>query len=125
MKSDLDEIEAKEDELQAAMLSDDLAALDALLDEDLMFTGPDGTVASKADDLGARKAGVVKMSRINRLDRKVKVWGDTASVAVTVDLTGSFRGQPFQGRYAYTRLWRRRQGAWKVLAGQVAAVPGA
>lgn len=115
-------IEAREEELRLAMLSDDLAQLDGLLDDDLMFTGPDGTVASKADDLSARRAGVVTMSRIDVADRKIKVWGDWAAAAVAVDLVGAFQGQPFNGRYHYTRLWRRQAGIWKVMAGQVAQI---
>jgi Domain of unknown function (DUF4440) len=44
------ELEAR---IRAAQLGADVAALDALIDEDLLFTGPDGTLGTKAQDLAA------------------------------------------------------------------------
>src|SRR4029078_9352408 len=43
--------------LREAQLSPDVAALDVLLAEDLLFAGPDGRLATKSDDLKAHASG--------------------------------------------------------------------
>jgi hypothetical protein len=120
MPTPYEAIEAREEELRQAMLAGDVARLDGLLDPELMFTGPDGSMASKADDLAAHRAGVVKMTRMDLVNRHIKVWDGWAAAAVMVDLAGLFQGQPFEGRYGYTRFWRLTDGVWRVVAGQVA-----
>src|SRR5690606_37559149 len=47
------ELVALEARLRAAQLAADVAALDALIAEELLFTGPDGQLATKAQDLAA------------------------------------------------------------------------
>lgn len=54
------EIVALETRLRAAQLAADVAELDALIDEDLLFVGPDGRLASKAQDLAAHSSGAVR-----------------------------------------------------------------
>jgi hypothetical protein len=46
--------------LRAAQLDADVAALDALLDEALLFTGPNGMLATKQQDLSAHGSGAVR-----------------------------------------------------------------
>ena len=46
----VDSLLACEAALRQAQLGGDVAALDRLLDDTLMFTGPDGAVYGKADD---------------------------------------------------------------------------
>src|SRR3982750_4193895 len=48
-----DEIVALEARLRDAQLSADVEVLDKLIHEDLLFTGPDGQLATKAQDLEA------------------------------------------------------------------------
>jgi hypothetical protein len=55
------EIVALESRLRAAQLAADVAALDALIADELLFTGPDGELGTKGQDLytrvWAREAG--------------------------------------------------------------------
>lgn len=51
------EIAQLETELAQAMLHNDMATLDRLLSDDLMFTGPDGIVTDKAQDLALHRSG--------------------------------------------------------------------
>ena len=77
-----DPIEQLEAELRTAMLTDDLAALDRLIDDDLVFTGPDGGVASKADDLEMHRTSQIRMTRLDPSERRIIRRGDTAVVVV-------------------------------------------
>ncbi|WP_155629674.1 nuclear transport factor 2 family protein [Burkholderia territorii] len=58
-------IEPYEAALRAAMLTNDVDALDTLLDDHLVFTIPSGLIISKYDDLSAHRA---KLLRLDTLD---------------------------------------------------------
>ena len=62
------ELEAR---IRAAQLGADATALDALLADDLLFTGPDGAIGSKADDLAAHASGVVRF--VEHVPRELRV----------------------------------------------------
>jgi hypothetical protein len=50
-----DSLLACEAALRRAQLASDVAEIDRLVDEELVFTGPDGSVYSKTDDLAAHR----------------------------------------------------------------------
>jgi ketosteroid isomerase-like protein len=118
------EIVAMEAELRAAQLSSDVAALDELIDDDLLFTGPDGELASKADDLAAHREGLLRLSAHEPEEMRIRRVGeDVAVVALRTRLAGVFAGMPFSGTYRYTRVWVRSGGRWRIVAGHVSEVP--
>jgi ketosteroid isomerase-like protein len=120
------EIEALEDALRAAQLASDVAALDALIADELLFTGPDGALATKAQDLAAHRDGVIRFTAHEPEDLRVRrVGADVAVVALLTRLAVVVAGTPVEGRYRYTRVWAREGGIpWRIVAGHVSAVPG-
>ena len=120
-----DPILAAEAALREAMLANDVAALDRLLDDELLFTGIDGSLATKADDLAAHRARRLRVSRMEPLERRVlNVAPGVAVVSVLMDFSGTWDGAPSNARLRYTRVWRERDGTWRVVAGHLSAVPG-
>lgn len=119
-------IVAAEAKLRAAQLSADVATLDALIADDLLFTGPDGQLASKADDLAAHSSGVVRFRAHDPEELRVrKVGSDIGIVALRARLSVEVNGQLFSGTYRYTRVWARvEDGAWRVAGGHVSQVGG-
>ena len=118
------EIEALEAELRSAQLGADVPALDRLIAEDLLFTGPDGALATKADDLAAYRDGVMRVASHEPEALRVRrVGADVAVVALRARMTGSYAGVPFAGTAHYTRVWAREGGRWRIVAGQVAVAP--
>lgn len=78
--SDIDLTEtlhAAERRLQDAQLASDVSALTELLDDAVLFTGPDGNLYSKEDDLGAHRSGHQMLSRIEELELRLLVTGST------------------------------------------------
>ncbi|MEV7228260.1 nuclear transport factor 2 family protein [Polymorphospora sp. NPDC051019] len=63
--------------LQRAQLASDVAELDRLIDDRLVFTGPDGDLYSKQDDLRVHRSGRQSMTRVDEEDLAVLVAGDT------------------------------------------------
>lgn len=121
-----DDIAALEAELRAAQLGGDVAALDRLISDDLLFTGPDGALATKADDLAAYREGVMRVSAHEPEELRVRrVGADVALVALRTRMAGSYAGTPFSGIARYTRVWAREEGRWRIVGGHVSVVPTA
>jgi ketosteroid isomerase-like protein len=119
-----DEIVTLEAALRRAQLDADVAALDALIADELLFTGPDGQLGTKAQDLDAHRSGVVRFRahepeelRIRRVGRDVAITALRARLAVEVG------GTLVRGTYRYTRVWAREDGErWRVAGGHVSEV---
>src|SRR3546814_17780319 len=58
-------IEQYESALRSAMLTNDVDALDDLLDDDLVFTAPNGDVISKEADLSAHRTQLLRLDTLN------------------------------------------------------------
>lgn len=118
------ELEAR---IRAAQLAADVSALDALLAEDLLFTGPDGALGTKAQDLAAHGSGAVRFREHVPEELRVRrVGADVAVTALRARLAVEVGGTLVRGAYRYTRVWARESGdTWRVLGGHVSEVPDA
>ena len=120
--SDLHSVHSAELALREAQLAGDVAALDALIDEHLVFTGPDGMIYGKQDDLEAHRRGAIRITMLEPSDERVQDFGDIVVVTVRMEMRGSFNGASFAGPFRYTRVWQRRGQAWRIVAGHVSAI---
>lgn len=94
------EMVAREAELRAAQLAGDVAAMDRLIADGLLFTGP--------EELRVRHVG-----------------NDVAVTALRARLAVEVAGTLVRGTYRYTRVWARQDGGpWRVIGGHVSEVPG-
>ena len=118
-------IAALEEQLRAAQLASDVPALDRLISSDLLFTGPDGRLASKDDDLAAHREGVIRMHTHQPREMRMRRVGEgVVVVALLTRVAGEYAGQRFDGTVRYTRVWALEpDGAWRIVAGHVASVP--
>jgi ketosteroid isomerase-like protein len=119
-----DALRVAEAALRRAQLASDVAALDRLVDDALVFTGPDGAVYGKADDLEAHRNGTVRISRLEPSEERVQRFGSIAVVSVRMEMAGTFKGQAFAGPFRYTRVWCERPDGWRIVAGHVGGVVG-
>ena len=111
------EIEDAERRLRTASLSGDVAALDALLADDLVFTNQQGRVLDKHGDLELHRSGVLKIGALNFSDYKIESLGDDLVLAtLRADAQGLAGGEPFDAALRFTRLWRRDEGGWRIKA---------
>lgn len=115
-------IEPSEAALRAAMLANDIEALDTLLDDDLVFTVPTGQVISKEDDLAAHRAKLLRLDRLDVQETHACAIGEMILTTTKAMLAGHFGGTAFDGEFAYTRLWRRSHAGWRVVAGHASHV---
>jgi ketosteroid isomerase-like protein len=119
------EIVAAEAELRAAQLAADVAALDRLIADELLFTGPDGQLGTKAQDLDAHGSGVVRFREHEPDELRVRPVGpDVVVAALRARLAVEVAGTVVRGVYRYTRVWAREGGGpWRVVGGHVSEVP--
>jgi ketosteroid isomerase-like protein len=111
------DIQRIESQLLAAFKGNDLAALDALLHEDLRFNIPSGQTITKTMDLEAFRSGNVRIDQAVATDLSTQIFGDTAIVTVTVTLGGRYCGQSMDGEYRYLRVWKMIGGQLQVIGG--------
>ncbi|HEY4219378.1 MAG TPA: nuclear transport factor 2 family protein [Gemmatimonadaceae bacterium] len=112
-------------QLRAAQLRADVPALDALLADDLLFTGPDGTIGTKAQDLAAHGSGVIRFREHVPVELRVRRIGSTVAItALWARLVVEVAGTLVSGEYRYTRVWAREGSPdWRVVGGHVSAIP--
>lgn len=118
-----EELRAAERRLQAAQLAADADALDVLVDPRLLFTGPDGRLYTKQDDLDLQRSGRQRLTRVDEEDLQSVVEGDTGVTWFLGTLAGRVNGAEFTARLRYTRTWvRTTEHGWRLLAAHVSAV---
>jgi hypothetical protein len=116
------EILHMEERLRVAMLASNVPELDALIDEQLLFVGPDGNLYGKADDLELHRSGETQFTRIELDEMQIQQYENTAVVVVLANMAGSFKGQAFAGYNRYTRTWILSPEGWQIVSGSVCAV---
>ncbi|QEU26620.1 nuclear transport factor 2 family protein [Pseudomonas luteola] len=110
------EIKEAEEQLRQAMLASDVEALDRLLSSELIFTNHLGQCLGKEADLSAHRSGALSISCLEPSEQKIRLIGpDTAAVSVRVQIVGRYAGQPADGDFRFTRIWKRLSNAqWQV-----------
>ncbi|EDZ99151.1 conserved hypothetical protein [Burkholderia sp. H160] len=111
-----------EEALRSAMLANDVETLTDLLDDELVFTGPDGHVLSKADDLTVHRNRLLRLDQLNLYGVQIHRIGEMIMVTTKATLAGHFGSTPFDGEFAYTRLWRQSGANWRIVAGHASKI---
>ena len=117
-----DQILACEAELRNAQLTGDVAVLDRLLDDLLVFTNIDGTLSSKSDDLSLHRSGRLRITRMDPTDRQLLHLGATSVVSVRMNADAVMDGVAVTATLRYTRIWHRRPDGWRLVAGHMSTV---
>ena len=118
------EIVRLESRIRDAQLAADVEALDALIADELLFTGPTGEIATKAQDLAAHRTGAVRFRTHEPVELRIRrVGSDVAATNLSARLTLDVAGESVGGTYRYTRVWARASdGTWQVVGKHVSEV---
>jgi ketosteroid isomerase-like protein len=116
------EIENLEAELAEAMLENDIAMLDRLLSDDLVFSGPDGVIVNKSQDLALHQSGDIIFTTYEIDELLIQSYEPMAIAHVKVKLAGNFKGEDFAGDFRYLRIYLKQDEQWKIIGGQVTAI---
>lgn len=117
-----DPILIAEDALRTAMLAGDVATLDRLIDDELMFVSHLGRVVGKPEDLEMHRTRRLRLTSMTPSDRRIMRLGDTTVVTVRMHTTAIVDGVDVEETFRYTRVWHHRADGWKIVAGQMTIV---
>lgn len=108
------------DEMNAAMLKDDFAAMGRMYADDFVYVGTNGELQNKAERLASAKGSSWSFASLKRDLASVRVMGDTAVVVSHLTFTGKDRkdGQTFNGANRTTTTLAKRDGRWQAIASQ-------
>ena len=116
-------LEAADDAFFDALLKQDVPALEQALTEDFLIVDvASGGVHTRADFLGAVKAGMVTFQSIQRFheEARIRELGETGGVVVgrtQMGLTAS-DGTQIDAASRYTHVFRNEGGRWRLFSAQ-------
>jgi len=116
------DVEKLEDRLRCAMIASDVAELDFLISDRLVFVLQDGSLLTKRDDLDAHRTAKVRFITLSPSERQIQLYGSVAIVVVRMAVAGSYLGTPLSGDFRYTRVWHLSGEQAQVVAGHVSAI---
>jgi ketosteroid isomerase-like protein len=115
-------INLQEARLRQAILTGNVAELDALIAEELIFVGHLGQIITKEMDLDAYRSGKMRVDRLELSETEVRPMGEVVLVITRCSLAGSYDHEAFAGDFRYTRVWHRRDTGWQIVAGHCSAI---
>ncbi len=118
-----DEVTRAEKAWATAVTKGDLAALDRLLADGLIYTHSSGVIEDKSAYLGKLKAGTLKYESIEHEGVVVKAYGESAVLHCKARMKGVSDGQPFNTYAVMTHVWVRQGGVWRLAAHQSTRLP--
>ena len=121
------EIVALEAKIRDAQLAADIRSLEQMIAQELLFTGPDGQLGTRNQDLAAHASGVVRFRSHEPEELRIRRIGtDVAICALRTRLGVEVAGRLHNGTYRYTRVWAREEDqSWRVVGGHVSEIPAA
>lgn len=102
----------------AAVTSNDFAALDRILHDELIYAHSTGVVETKAQYIGRLRTGAQKYDSIVHEKITVKLHGEAAVAHSVVHMKGHSDKRPFDDRLMMMHLWVKRGGQWRLAAHQ-------
>ncbi|MCS0610186.1 nuclear transport factor 2 family protein [Massilia solisilvae] len=94
----------------------DVAGLERLIDPGFVLVHSDGRVQHKADYLDDLRSKSRVNGQIDNRDVAIREYGDTAVVNGVSVQSGVSNGQPWSGKFRFTRVWIKRGADWTIVS---------
>lgn len=112
------------DALYRAMIGHDIPALDALLDDDVVYVHSPGFAETKQQFLDGVRDGLYVYERVRPVDETITETADMAMVYTPLDFVGGPKGQDHPPVTLLTSLvWRRSGQGWRLLLRHATRMP--
>ena len=122
-QSAADEILRLDESRFAAMTRGDLAELNKILADDLVYTHSSGLVEGKKEFIASLQSGNLKYVSIQNEEKKARIYGTVALVNGRAKVTISARGQEQSFVLRYLDVYAKRDGKWQMVAWQSTRLP--
>jgi len=117
------DILALEEQRCTAMTKNDIAALEGMFHDDLIYTHSSAVVDTRASYLEALKSGHTRYHSVQRSDEKVRVCGDTALVTGRAIIDVTVKGEKKHLDTRFLDVWTKTPRGWKFVAWQSTKLP--
>jgi len=114
---------AAERRFDAALLSSDVAALDAILAERFFLNDFLGGVVPRTGLLDYLKSGVLKFHVIVPHDLATQLYGEMGLVTGWTEMKAELQGEVSEVKSRFLHVYVRDGGAWRMAAGQGTVIP--
>jgi len=114
---------ALEEKRCAAMAANDVAALEKLFHDDLIYTHSSAVVDTRASYLATLKSGHTRYHSIKGSKEKVRVSGDTALVTGRAIIDVTVKGEKKHLDTRFLDVWIKTPQGWKFIAWQSTKLP--
>ncbi len=111
-----------EQQWEDALLKSDVAALEKIYDDSLIYTHSSGAVDNKSVYIGNIKSGVTKYESMKRDDVKVNVYGGAALVTGHWEVHTLNRGNKVDTNARYIHVYVKQKDGWKMVAHQATRI---
>lgn len=101
-----------------AMQTVDVAALDRILSDDLVYTHANGLRQTKDDVIGVLASRDMKYESITPEDTRVRIYGDTAVLTGHANVKINAQGQDQSFKICYLDVYVKQEGRWQMVAWQ-------
>lgn len=117
-----DEVRAVSAAFDAALVTNDAAAVAAFMADEWVYVGPDGATP-KADIIGWIASGRLAHHSMRAIgEERVRVYGDTAVVTARKASTGAWEGNAYAADEWISEVYVRRGGTWVCVLSHKCAV---
>ena len=106
-----------------AMTRKDTLALRELLADDLVYIHSNTLTESKKEHITNIATGYLIYEKMTREQAKVRRYGKTALSNGVVQVRGILKEKTFEMRLAYTAVYRKKGGTWRLVNWQSTKVP--
>ena len=118
-------ITAHEDRRYKAMIDKDIAALQALLGDALVYTHSNAAADSKASYIEGVRSKKFDYRSAERMDVVIDVYGDTAVVTGRAKMEAVVAGAPRTLNNRFLNVWAKGPHGWQMVAWQSTPIPAA
>lgn len=101
-----------------AMIDRDLAALEALLGDNLVYTHSNASADSKASYIEGVRSRKFEYKSAERMDVVIDVYGDTAVVTGRAKIEAIVAGTPRTLNNRFLNVWAKGPRGWQMVAWQ-------
>ncbi len=117
------ELLALQNEWAKARIERNVKFLERLYAKEFWITSMNGSIVTRAEDIGVFASGEMKPEIISDEDMKVRVYENFAIVTGREKLKGTYKGFPGDFVQRFTNVYVRRDGRWQMVTHHATQIP--
>jgi ketosteroid isomerase-like protein len=111
----VEEVQQAERQRFAALIAQDVAALDPMLGDELHYCHSTGRVENKQQFLETVRSGGIRYESIDVHEFQARLYGELAIGTGYITVQGKLGGQPVTLELRYTDVYAWRSGRWQLI----------